>query len=243
MKKLLMAMLATSATAVPAAAQFELIEPTVASQQVTMELQNTVNVGGVALGDDVSEHSIGLNYGAFENLEMGLALKFRSVRGTGVDMQGIEWQNTLALLGGEGAGGLALAIYSAVGFDTDDSDDLTWVLGPAFGYDAGALELVGNTFFQLPVDDGGKTGFEYAGSVMYDVSSGVALGVQAYGEVPSFLNETPAVKRQEHFAGPAVSFGFEPEPNREVDVNLGAFVGLTPATPAVGLSANVELGF
>ena len=65
----------------PAHAGFEVISPTTASQEVEMELQNTVRVGGVVLGETLSEHEIGVNYGALQTWEVGIAFGIDNVRG------------------------------------------------------------------------------------------------------------------------------------------------------------------
>jgi len=241
----LAAALGAMAAPAPAAAQFEIEKSTTASQQVTMELYNTVRVGDVSFGDAQTEHKIGVDYGAFTIWSVGLGVSFANDRGETVDFRSFDIESRWAILGGEtgDAGGFSLAFFSGVEIAQDD-DDSELTLGPAFGYDAGALSVLGNTFAVIPLGGGDNdTGFEYAGQVFYDVGSNVALGVQAYGEVPNVLSDTPAAKRQEHFAGPAVSFSFEPEPGREVDVNLGAFIGLTDAAPTAAASINLELGF
>ncbi|MEM7060163.1 MAG: hypothetical protein AAF557_21485 [Pseudomonadota bacterium] len=231
----------------PAFAGFEVEEPTTASQEVEMELVNTVRVGGVSLGDNVSEHEIGVSYGALEFFEIGIAFEIENERGETVSPGGFEIHSKLAIFGGETEPGgqlFDMAIYSEFSFNFDDDDDRTFAVGPIFGFNVDPVTIITNSFFVIPLaDDTENTGFEYAVGAMYDVNDSVAVGFEAHGEVDSIFVGAPSLSDQEHYLGPAIQLSFEPEEDREVGLRLGSFFGLTDATADLGLSANLELGF
>lgn len=231
----------------PAFAGFEVIKPTTASQEVELELINTVRVGGVVLGEDVSEHEVGLKYGAFQGLQLGIAFEVENVRGESPAPGGFEVSSKLAIFGGEVEPGdqlFDMAIYSEFSFDFNDDDDRAFSVGPILGFNFDPVSVVTNGFFVIPLaDDTRNTGFEYAVGAMVDVAQDVAVGFEAHGEVPSVFAGAPPLGSQEHYIGPALAFSFEPEEDREVGVRIGSFFGLTDTTSRVGLSANLELGF
>ena len=231
----------------PSFAGFEVESATTASQEVELELINTVRVGGVTLGENVSEHEIGLTYGAFEFFEIGLAFEIENERGDVVGPGGFEVSSKLAILGGETQPGeqlIDMAIYSELSFDFNDNTDRAFTVGPIFGLNFNPVRVTTNSFFVVPIsNDTENTGFEYAVGAMVDVSSSVAVGFEAHGEVDSIFNNVPSLGDQEHYAGPAIAVSFEPEEDREVGLRLGSFFGLTDATSDLGLSANLELGF
>lgn len=247
MKKSALLALAAMLVAAPAYAQFEIEGATTASQEVEMELQNTLRVGGIAAGDPVSEHSVGVYYGALRSWRIGASFDLVNRRGEQIDLESFTMLSTVAILGGETSSQpevLDLAFVSEFNFGVGDQSQRDLAIGPAIGLNFDPLSILTNTFFIVPLSDGSdNVGVEYALGAMYAVSDSLEVGFEAHGEVPNAFNETPAIKRQEHFAGPAVAFTFEPEPDREVGVRLGSFFGLTPASPTVGVSANLELGF
>lgn len=231
----------------PAFAGFEVESPTTASQEVELELINTVRVGGVVLGESVSEHEVGFRYGAFEGLELGISFEIENDRGETPSTGGFEVSSKLAVAGGElqsGPSSFDMAIYSKFSFDFNDDDDRALSVGPIVGFNFDAVSVVTNGFFVIPLADSSRnTGFEYAVGAMVDVADNVAVGFEAHGEVPSIFAGAPSLGQQEHYIGPALSFSFEPEEDREVGVRIGSFFGLTDTESNVGLSANLELGF
>lgn len=228
-------------------AGFEVESPTTASQEVELELINTVRVGGVVLGENVSEHEVGFRYGAFEGLQLGITFEVENERGKTPAPGGFEISSKLAIIGGElepGASSFDMAIYSQFSFDFDDDDDRALSVGPILGFNFDPISVVTNSFFVIPLaDDTRDTGFEYSVGAMVDVADNVAVGFEAHGEVASIFAGAPSLGSQEHYIGPALAFSFEPEQDREVGVRIGSFFGLTDTTSNVGLSANLELGF
>lgn len=210
-----------------------------------MELTNSIRIGGVGSGDLRSEHSAGVNYGAFQFWDTGFAVELENRQGDTFDVGAIEWSNNFQIVGsseGEALSPYAVSLYSAWNFNLDGSEDITFTVGPAVEVVSGAASFVSNTFFEVPIGEDGATKFEYALGVMYDIGSGIEVGVEAHGEVEQVFDGAPTISEQEHFAGPAVDFDLEVD-NSEVGFHLGAFIGLTDATPDVGVAANLELGF
>jgi hypothetical protein len=228
-----------------AAADFEIEKPRTASQQVALELTNSIRVGDVNSGQTRSEHSVGVNYGAFEYWTTGFAIEVENRQGDTFDLGEIEWSNNFQIMGtpeGEPESAFALSLYSSVNFSLDGSEDVAFKIGPAFEYKSGAASFNGNTFFHIPTSDNAEVGLQYALGTMYSLSDALALGVEAHGDFDAIFKGTSDISDQEHFAGPAMNYEFDLD-NSEVEAHFGAFYGLTDATPTVGIAANLEFGF
>ncbi|MEL7470732.1 MAG: hypothetical protein AAFN27_19935 [Pseudomonadota bacterium] len=229
----------------PAFAEFEIEDARTASQQVEMEIVNSISVGSVRSGDIRSEHSFGVNYGAFRFWDTGFAVEIENRQGDTFDLGAIEWSNNFQIVGsgeGETPSPYAVSLYSAWNFNLDGSEDITFTVGPVFEVVSGPTSVVTNTFFEIPIGEDGATSFDYAMGVMYDVGSGLDVGVEIHGEIEQVFDGAPSVNDQEHFAGPALDYEFVVD-DGEVDFHFGTFIGLTDATPDVGVAANLNLGF
>ena len=161
-------------------------------------------------------------------------------------MGGIEWSNNFQIVGSpEGAEEtpFAMSIYSAFEFSLNGSKDIEFNVGPTFEYGSGAATFNANTLFYIPTgNDDEDVGLKYAVGTMYSLSEDLALGVEAHGDFESIFEGSSQISDQEHFAGPAMNYEFELD-NSEVEAHLGAFYGLTDATPTVGIAANLEFEF
>jgi len=242
--------LATAAAlllASPAFAQFQIESSTTASQQVELELLNTIRTGSFAAGTDRSAHEAGVNWGALKFWNAGLSVLIVNPRGGSPTVDGVRWTSTVAIFGGEagpGINGMSLALYMDVLLDLGTPEQHVLTIGPALGGDFAPLEVALNTFATIPLSGANRdVGFRYAAGAMYDVSHSVALGMEAHGEIPRVFDNRPSFSRQEHVLGPALRLRLEPENSRGADLRLGSFFGLTSAAPTVGLSANLELDF
>lgn len=212
-----------------AAAEFEIEGPRTASQQVAMELTNSIRVGDVSSGEVRSEHSIGVNYGAFEYWTTGFAIELENRQGDTFDVGGIEWSNNFQIIGspeGEIESPFALSLYSSLEFSFDGSQDVEFNVGPAFEYNSGSASFSGNTFFNIPASDGEEVGLQYAFGTMYSLNESLALGVEAHGEFEGIFESSSDISQQEHFAGPAINYEFELD-DQDVEAHFGAFYGLT----------------
>lgn len=237
--------LAVALLALPAAA-FELEEGTTEENSVEMEISNSVFLGDVDNGDDRSTHEVGVTWGLLHGWSTGLAFELTNEAGGEIAFEGVEWSNTIAILGGEterGPEGLTLALFTAFEFEFEESDDVELTIGPAIGIELDPIELTVNPFVTVPLGGGSDAGFTYALGAYYEVSDDLAVGIEAHGEIEDAFSNAPGLSQQEHFIGPAIAFEIEAEEDREVEFRLGSFFGLTEATPTVGLSLNLELGF
>ena len=229
-----------------AAADFEIESPRTASQEVSLELTNTIRVGDVSSSEERSEHEVGVNYGAFEYWTTGFAIGLENRQGQTFDVDSIEWSNNFQIFGspeGEEPSPFAVSLYSAFEFSLDGSTDIEFTVGPVFEYLAGPTTFSANTFFYIPTGSSDENvGLEYAVGTMYSLSDALALGVEAHGDFENIFEGSSDVSNQEHFAGPAINYEFELD-NSEVEAKLGAFYGLTEATPTLGIAANLEFGF
>ena len=232
-------------TATNAFAEFEIKESRTASQEVALELTNSIRVGDVSSGEERSSHEVGVNYGAFEYWTTGFAVELENRQGDTFDVGGIEWSNNFQIVGtpeGDPESPFAMSIYSAIEFSLDGSRDVEFAVGPTFEFISGATSFNANTFFQIPTGNNENVSLAYALGTMYSLSDSLALGVEAHGEFDSVFEGSSDLSDQEHFAGPSVNYAFEVD-DSEVEAHFGAFYGLTEATPTLGIAANLEFGF
>ena len=247
MKKIALLAGTTILIAGNAAAEFEIKESRTASQEVTLELANTIRVGDVNSGEERTSHEVGVNYGAFEYWTTGFAIEIENEQGSSFDVGGIEWSNNFQIVGtpedSEVESAFAMSIYSAFEFSLDGSKNIEFTVGPTFEYEAGATTFNANTLFYVPTGDADENvGLKYALGTMYSLNDAMALGIEAHGDFESIFEGSSEISDQEHFAGPAMNYEFELD-NSEVEAKLGAFYGLTEASPTVGIAANLEFGF
>ena len=241
MRAILSMAAALALVATTASAQFDIEDSKTASQEVTMELINTIRGGNLGRGTDRTSHEIGLKYGALEGWQPQLSFVLVNRVGDSMTMGGFRFGSTIGLLGGEVSdSAFSLGIYSEVFYDFDNRDRRTVSVGPAMGYDQPNWSVALNAFATIPLNDG-DVGFRYAFGGSYDVSKMIAVGAEAHGTVSSVF-EDPDIDRDEHFAGPTVRLAFDAD-GRDVALRVGSFFGLTDASPLIAVSANLELGF
>lgn len=245
MKKIAVLAVLGALIAAPASAQFKVEQARTASQQVELELTNSIRVGNVLSGTQRSAHRAKVNYGAFESLTLGFGIEVENRSQADSNVTGLIWSSNLQLLGsplGEPRSAYALSLYSEFSMETANQQRVDFLVGPVVEADAGGASSTINAFFDIPVKGGGQTDFEYAMSSMYNFTPNLALGLELHGEVPQVFGGAPNVNSQEHFAGPAVDYQFEVDGSK-VGAHLGAFYGLTDVSPDFGIAANLSFGF
>lgn len=231
-----MAMVATTASA-----QFEIEDSTTASQEVTLELINTIRGGDLGRGTDRGVHEFGVKYGALEGWQPTLSFLLINRVGDSMTVGGFRFGSTVGILGGEVSNSaFSLGLYSEVYYDFNNADARSVSVGPAIGYDQPNWSVALNAFATIPLNDG-DVGFRYAVGGSYDVTEMIAIGAEAYGTISSVFDD-PDIDRDEHVAGPTVRLAFDAD-GRDVALRVGSFFGLTDASPLVAVSANLELGF
>ncbi|MEM7210934.1 MAG: hypothetical protein AAF479_03415 [Pseudomonadota bacterium] len=239
--------LAVLAAALPglAFAGFEIEDATTEENAVEFEIENTVFVGDVNTGDTVSEHEIGVTWGVFNPWTTSVSFELETEKGGTLDLNGFEWSNTIGLVGGEASVNdeLAVAIYTSFEYEFDSAEDVNLTVGPAVQYSTGNLDFGLNTFVAIPLDGGEDPAFVYAFGVSSEVSQGIAVGLEAHGEIPRAFGDAAEFEQQSHFLGPVVEIESAEENGQSAEIRLGAFAGLTDATPSVAVSANVGFGF
>lgn len=242
------AILALAATVVlvatTAQAQFEIEDSTTASQEVKLELLNTIRTGSLVTGSARNSHEFGVKYGAFVGWQPGLSFLIANPTNDAMTVRGFRFASTVAILGGElsGAeGGFSLGLYSDVFYDFEDADGRIVTVGPAMAYAAPDWEVALNTFVTIPFNDGG-IGFKYAVGGSYEITNMVAVGAEAHGFIPGIFKTNAGIATREHLAGPTVTLSLEPE-GTEVDLRVGTFFGLSADAPTMAVSANLDLGF
>ena len=237
---------AAAILAVPgiANADFEIESATTEENAVQFEISNSVFFGDVNNGEDASRHEVGIAWGVLNPWTTELSFAFSVPRGDGPSFDGIEWSNTIGLVGGEASVSeeLAVAIYTSFAFDNGAAEDVLLTAGPTISYNTGSVELGLNTFVQVPLGGGNDPGFAYAFGAMTDVAQGVGVGFEAHGEIAQAFGNASDFDQQEHFLGPVVEVQ-STQGEQTAEIKLGVFAGLTEATPTVAVSADVGFGF
>lgn len=247
MKKTLTTAAMLSLFAAPAWAEFEIREANTEENSVTLESVNTVFFGDVE--DQIrSSHEVRIGWGVVHGygFEFGFEFDTGNPDDDNSNFLGLQLVNTIALIGQEGfstSDSFALALIAGFEVDFAESSDIALTIGPAMEADLGGVDVSSNTFLEIPLGGGEDIAFSYALGGYYDVSDGVAVGLEAHGEVESVFDDTPSLSDQEHFIGPAVAFDFDVSEEQEIGMRVGSFFGLTDETPTVGLSVNFELEF
>ncbi len=241
MRAILSLAAALALMATNAAAQFDIEDSTTASQEVRLELINTIRAGSLATGSDRQSFEAGVKYGALRGWAPTLSFLVGNPTNDSMRVHGFRFGSTIALLGGEvSQSDFSLGFYSEVFYDFNDRDKRVVALGPTMGYQQPNWALALNTFFTIPLNDG-KTGFRYAFGGTYDVTQMIAVGAEAHGTV-SRIFDNPNIDRDEHVAGPTLTLALEPD-GRDLALRLGTFFGLTDAAPTMAVSANLDVGF
>lgn len=231
----------------PAWAGFEIKEANTEENAVTLESVNTVFFGD--LEDQIrSSHELSVGWGVVHGyaFEFGFELENPSADDETTEFSGLELTNRIALIGDEGfstSDTFALALVAGFEVEFEESSDISLTLGPAIEADLGGIELLTNTFVEIPLGGGDGLGFAYALGGYYELMEDVSVGFEAHGEIEEVFDDTPSLSEQEHFIGPAVAFEIGLEEDQEVGMRVGSFFGLTDETPTVGLSVNLELEF
>jgi len=191
-----------------------------------------------------SELSMGVSLTDFLNVESGLSLskaKDDSWKATNVSVE-----VTLAppmLRGPDFGVGLFMAVEPRINKDATNE----FAYGPiiqAGGEDSVQLTL--NPFLEKTFGRNREEGtaFSYAWQLKGNVSEGVALGLEGYGEIEDVFRDAPAASDQVHRIGPVIYLGGEAfGAEREFEVSFGVLAGLTRATPDVALALNFEIPF
>ena len=134
--------------------------------------------------------------------------------------------------------GIALGWFTGLDLRIHRGETNTVIFGPMikFGDDKGSLTL--NPFFEQTFGRNHEDGlaFAYAMGLKAEVREGLALGLEAYGSIPD-LGDAPGTSAQEHRIGPVVYIDREINQARghrgatKLAIEIGAFAGLTDATP------------
>lgn len=244
---LLSAALALIAAPLMAAETFEIIEPEVEEGAIELEFLSTVALDGAE--ETRSAHEIGIGYGITDFWSASISIEIENPRGEGLEVEGFEFENTFALIGGgdddddrdgDEAAPFALALYAAIEVPEDEGfDEAELAVGPTVGFGAGQVELIGNLFLEIPFEDGEDPGLLYAASAVVEVTDAVGLGFEAHGEIEEAFGGD-----SEHalFIGPAI-YGEIEAGEAEIETRAALLFGVDEAETDVALSINFEIEF
>ena len=241
MRAILSIAAAMSLVAGTASAQFDIEDSTTASQEVKLEILNTIRTGSIAANANRNEHEFGVTYGALEGWAPRLSFLISNPNNGSMDVTGFRFSSVIGILGGEvSESDFSLGFYSGVFYDFDNSANRYVELGPSVGYEQPDWSVALNTFATIPLNDG-DVGFNYAVGGSYKINEMFAVGAEAHGTVSSVFEDVD-ISSDEHVVGPTMTLALETE-GRDVALRLGTFFGLTDAAPTMAISANLELGF
>jgi len=107
---------------------------------------------------------------------------------------------------------------------------------------ANKLSLTANPFLEKTFGRNRVEGIalNYGWHAKYELRSGFAVGVEAFGVVEN-LADPPPWSAQEHRIGPAIFIEIELTKDFKITPDIGVFFGLTPATPDVAIKLNVGI--
>jgi hypothetical protein len=176
-----------------------------------------------------------LGYGFTDRFKAGLKGSFDTPVGENMQLStaSVETQYFLGKL----APAISWAWFTEVAVGVHQDETNTLIFGPLVQFGDDKRSLTFNTLFEQTFGRNRQEGiaFTYAIGLKQEVREGVAIGIESHGSIPD-LGDAPGIDFQEHRIGPVVFF--EPKPlglpkSHKLAIEIGAFAGLTEATPDV----------
>lgn len=249
----------------PAMAQFAVESPKVEQGELEIEKHGSVQTGIPGGEDDEGEgvrhgHEIEVGYGVTSFWKASLGLSLQAPEDEGLEASAIEFTNIFQLAKGSGA---TFGMLASVSVGLNDEPN-AFEFGPLveFGNEERSLTL--NAIFEKTFGDNREEGigFEYAAQAKFEVSKGVALGVEGFGEIEDIGNSGSFDETQLRI-GPAVflSFGDDKDDAKgggdddeakgmkkadndpEIKAGFGVLFGATDATPDTTFKWDLEIAF
>lgn len=194
--------------------------------------------GGFPPNADRIRHSFefSTSYAFTDRFKAGSKLGFDTPVGdsTQLSVVGVEGQVYL----GKIAPAISLGWFTGLDVGVHRDETNTVVFGPLIKFGDDALSLTLNPLLEQTFgrnrDDG--IAFAYAVGLKGALREGLALGIEAHGSIPDIGN-APGTDFQEHRIGPVIYIDREVSPARfglgarKLSLEIGAFAGLTEATP------------
>lgn len=219
------------------AGPFDVKGPEIEKGEAEVSTNHSIKSGFPANADAV-RHSFefAVGYALTDRFKAGAKLAFDSPVGesTRLSVAGIEGQLYLGKLGPA----IALAWFTGIDMRVHRDETNTVVFGPLIKFGDDALSLTLNPLFEHTFGRNREDGlaFAYAAGLKAEVRDGLAVGIEAFGSI-SDLGDAPGTDFQEHRIGPVLYIDREVSPARtghsatKLALEIGAFVGLTDATP------------
>ncbi|MEM8837206.1 MAG: hypothetical protein AAGE89_03870 [Pseudomonadota bacterium] len=233
---------------------FEVIHPDVSKGEVEIEALNGIGISDVEDGDERSVHEFAVGYGITDFWKFTVAVEVANPQGEGAEVEAFEIENLLLLpFFGNGHhhgeekgdhdhdhGEFVLGFYTALEIPREDGISAGGIeFGPVWEAAVGPAEWVGNLFVEAPFEEG-DPGIAYASQVVFPVSDNVGIGFENFGEFEGAFGDAA---EQEHFAGPAVYFEFEPVKGHVLEPRAAVLFGLNDNSADAVLSINLEYKF
>jgi hypothetical protein len=219
------------------AGTFDVKAPEITKGETELATNHSLQAGFPANADRVRySWEAFLGYGFSDSFKAGIKGSFdRS------DSESMIWSTasleTQVYLG-KLAPAVAWAWYTEVAVAIDRDETNTAIFGPLLqlGNDKAALTL--NLLFEQTFGQNREDGttLAYAAGLKRELKEGIAIGIESHGRIPN-IAEAPGIDWQEHRIGPVLyhenDVGSQSGAAKggKLSIEIGAFAGMTEATP------------
>lgn len=136
--------------------------------------------------------------------------------------------------------GFGLAWFTGFTGAIDAAETNSVTFGPILKVATGPLVWTFNPFLDQTFGRNHEHGiaFAYGWQVGKEIKDGVTLSLAGFGRIPD-IGDPPPMAEQEHKIGPLLTLEHKLDEKRSLSFEVGAFVGLTDATPDAAGKAKI----
>ena len=140
--------------------------------------------------------------------------------------------------------GFGFGWYAASEIRTSEASHNSVLFGPLIQYNAGKAEFLINPILHKTFGQNATPGLDlnYIWRAKYEVRHGLGVGAMGYGTIED-IGSGPAFNQQDHRIGPALFFDVPMDKGRDLDISLGAYFGMTSASPEASVMLNFGIPF
>lgn len=174
-----------------------------------------------------------LGYGVTDRFKAGIKGGFDTPVGENMQLSTVSVETQYYL--GNLTPAISWAWFTEVAVGAHQDETNTVIFGPLMQFGDDKRSLTVNTLFEQTFGRNREDGiaFTYAIGLKQAVREGLAIGIESHGSIPD-IGDARGVDFQEHRLGPVVYFepGLPTAPkSHKLAIEIGAFAGLTVATP------------
>ena len=140
--------------------------------------------------------------------------------------------------------GFGFGWYAASEIRTSEATHNSILFGPLIQFNAGKAEFLINPILHKTFGQNATPGIDlnYIWRAKYEVQHGFGVGAMGYGNIED-LGSGPSFNQQDHRIGPALFFDVPMDKGRDLDISLGAYFGVTGASPEASVMLNFGIPF